>query len=88
LFANISANQGIPLSFFPTITTTSSGAVNFTFHHTLSSGTLPTGLTLNATTGNISGTPTGTAGVYPYSVTLTADCVPGSLTSSAAITLQ
>ncbi len=88
VFTNVALNAGAPASIVPTITTTSSGAAQFTFHHTLSSGTLPTGLTLNTSTGNIGGTPSGTLGVYPYSVTLTADCVPGSITSSASITVQ
>ena len=38
---------------------------------TLASGALPTGLTLNTSTGVISGTPSGTAGNYTFTVTAT-----------------
>jgi hypothetical protein len=42
----------------------------------ISSGSLPTGLSLNASTGVISGTPSGTLGVYPFTVRVTDSGAP------------
>jgi len=59
------------------------GTGPYTF--TVSSGALPTGLTLNTTTGVISGTPTG-GGTFPFTITATdANGCPGSRLYSIAI---
>jgi len=60
--APTSAISGTPYSY----TITSSGTPTATY--AVTSGALPTGLTLNATTGTISGTPT-TPGTYTFTVT-------------------
>ena len=52
---------------------------------TLASGALPTGLTLNTSTGQISGTPSGTAGSYTFTVTATNPY--GTSTATATQTL-
>jgi hypothetical protein len=87
VFNNVALNLNTPASIFPTITASGS-TLTFTFHHALTAGALPTGLTLDPNTGAITGTPTGPTGTYPYSVTLSADCVPGTVTSNASITVQ
>jgi uncharacterized protein (TIGR03437 family) len=57
------------------------------YRYALTSGVLPTGLTLNATTGAISGTPAaGTAGSYPVTVTAT-DSANFPLTGRVSFTL-
>ena len=59
------------------------GTAPYTF--ALTSGTLPPGLTLNTTTGVISGTPT-TSGQYTFTITATdANSCPGSRTYSIVI---
>ena len=45
---------------------------NCSISYTISSGVLPPGLSLDPATGVISGTPTGSGGVYPFSLTATA----------------
>jgi Putative Ig domain len=86
----------------PTITTTSvpNGVVGSAYSATLqatdgvlplswsvSAGTLPAGLTLNASTGEISGTPT-TGGTSSFTVTVTDSCVsPGPQTDTQALSI-
>lgn len=58
-----------------------------TYRYALTSGVLPTGLTLNATTGAISGTPlAGTAGAYAVTVTAT-DSANYPLTGKVSFTV-
>jgi len=59
---------GAPYSF--TVTATGTGPITFSI-----SGTLPAGLTLNPTTGVISGTPTA-AGVFSFTITATGATAP------------
>ena len=54
---------------------------------TLASGALPTGLTLNTSTGVISGTPSGTAGNYTFTVTATNPYGTGSATATQTLVL-
>ncbi len=85
----------------PTITTTSlpNGEVNVVYSQTLAAtggwtpyawsisvGSLPPGLTIGATTGIISGTPT-TAGTYSFTVLLT-DSVTGTATTPFTVTIS
>jgi hypothetical protein len=53
----------------------------------ISSGSLPAGLTLNTSTGVISGTPTGTAGPSTFTVTVTDSTTPTALTQSQALSI-
>jgi hypothetical protein len=62
----------------------SGGTPSYTF--TINSGSLPLGLTLNATTGAITGTPT-TAGTYTYVAKVTDSTGATALTSSCTITI-
>ena len=63
--------------------TATGGVAPYTF--SISSGSLPPGLTLNASTGAITGTPT-TAGTYSYTakVTDSTGTITGSLTVTVA----
>lgn len=56
------------------------------FNFTISSGTLPAGLALGATTGSIAGVPTGPAGQSTFTVKVTDSSTP-PLTDSASITI-
>lgn len=61
---------------------TSGGTAPFAF--TLASGSLPAGLTLNSSTGAISGTPTGSAGTSTFTIKVTDSATtPVSVTSGA-----
>jgi hypothetical protein len=53
------------------------------YHFTISTGTLPAGLNLGATTGTIAGVPTGPAGTSTVTVTVTDSSSPTPLTGSA-----
>ena len=53
------------------------------FHFTISTGTLPAGLNLGATTGTIAGVPTGPAGTSIVTVTVTDSSLPTPLTGTA-----
>jgi hypothetical protein len=64
-----SAQAGTPYSY----TITASGSPSSTY--TVTSGALPTGLTLDATTGLLAGTPT-TAGTYTFTVTASSRTEP------------
>src|SRR5690606_12335519 len=66
-----------------TATITATGGTG-TVSYAITAGALPAGLSLNSTTGVISGTPT-TAGDYSFTVTATYD---GAGTASAAYTLN
>lgn len=61
-----SAYDGVSISC-----TTSAATVKTIASYSLVSGTLPTGLAFNTTTGVISGTPTGTAQVYTFALRVT-----------------
>ena len=65
------AQQGVPYS----ATLAATGGVQ-PFGWSLTSGTLPDGLTLNATTGTISGTPTAAAANVPLGFTVTDSATP------------
>ncbi|WP_208641991.1 beta strand repeat-containing protein, partial [Arthrobacter oryzae] len=74
------ATTGTPYSY----TFTASGTPAPTFR--VSSGTLPAGLSLNATTGVLSGTPT-TAGTSTFAVTAANGVSPDAVTGSLTITV-
>jgi Ice-binding-like/Putative Ig domain/IPTL-CTERM motif len=75
--------NGVLGTLYSQTVSASGGTGPFTF--TVSSGALPPGLTLNATTGVISGTPT-TGGTFPFIITATdANSCPGSRPYSIGI---
>jgi len=78
--SSIAFVQGVSGSF----TNTATGYPAPTW--TITSGTLPTGLTLNATTGVISGTPSGSLGTY--SITLKATNTVGFATQAVTLTVN
>ncbi len=78
----LSASGVVGQAFSYTFTATTTGVATTTTKSL--TGTLPPGLTYNATTGVISGTPT-TAGTYSVSLTATNDC--GSETKTLVITV-
>jgi hypothetical protein len=56
------------------------------YSYAVATGTLPPGVTLNSTTGALSGTPT-TAGTYPFTVTATDSTSPTPLTGTQSYTV-
>ncbi|MEP7342576.1 MAG: putative Ig domain-containing protein, partial [Acidobacteriota bacterium] len=63
---------------------TVAGSPAGTYNYSVTSGALPTGLTLNASTGAITGTPT-TTGSFNFTITATAGSCSGSLTYTVTI---
>jgi hypothetical protein len=61
---------------------------NVPLHFELISGSLPTGLSLEQSTGRISGKAQGPTITFPFTVRLSADCFTGTLTSSGLFTVN
>lgn len=79
--ANVSYNpppaiEGVPYEYNPELVGIT-GAV-------VSSGTIPTGLSLNSTTGELTGTPS-VSGSYPFSLTLTFDTIDEEVETSIVV---
>ena len=83
-FTGSSSPSGIVNSFFNYQPTTNGGTSPYTY--SLTSGTLPAGLTLNTSTGQISGTPTA-AGSSPVTIQVT-DHVGATATLSPTIVIN
>jgi hypothetical protein len=73
--------SGVDGAIFNYLATTTASVATYS----ITSGTLPAGLSLNAKSGAISGTPTGTG---TFDVTLTATNVTGSASTTLAITIS
>lgn len=76
----VTAYTTAPISITPTAT-----SVLGSPSYAVTSGVLPTGLTINATTGVISGTATAAPGAYPVTVTLTQTAPAGTAASSLTV---
>ena len=77
------ASQGTPYEF-QLATVTGGGATPYSW--SVTSGALPDGITLNPTTGYLTGTPTA-AGTYNFEVTVTDSQTPTPKTATASFTL-
>ena len=73
--------DGVVGSPYPSAALAASGGTT-PYSWTITSGTLPGGLTLNASTGAITGTPTGPAGTSKFTVTVTDSGVPDQTQSA------
>jgi large repetitive protein len=92
--ASVSIRTDAPLSILPTVlpdailgllyntTLSTSGGVG-PVTWSISAGTLPTGLSINANTGAITGTPTGTAGLVSFTVKATDSSNPAQVATLA-----
>ena len=78
------ANGGIGASYSQTITSTSSQG---TVSYSLAAGSFPSGISLNTSTGVISGTPTA-VGSYPVSIKGTDTITSGSFQTQSSFTLS
>jgi large repetitive protein len=67
-------------------TLTAAGGVSSTYTWAVASGSLPPGLTLNAATGAIGGTPTAAAG-SPFGFTVTASDTAGRISAARSLTI-
>lgn len=74
------------VAYTPT-TITASGGISNVYTYEVTSGSLPTGLTLNASTGVVSGTPTA-AGLYNFTVTASDTETPTPNTGSRAYSIN
>ncbi len=77
------ATQGVPYEY-QLATVTGGGTLPYIW--SVSSGALPNGITLNSTTGYLTGTPTAT-GTYNFEVTVTDSETPTAKTAAASFTL-
>ncbi|WP_420476518.1 Ig domain-containing protein [Noviherbaspirillum sp. ST9] len=83
-YPNRSAPVGALVSVDPTIeVTASNGLDNSILRFDLVGGMLPSGLSLNPSSGRISGIVAGFQGSFSYTVRASADCFTGSVTTSA-----
>jgi hypothetical protein len=83
-YPNDSAPIGANVNVVPTIDVTAGDGVdNAILRFDLVGGTLPSGLSLNPSTGRISGMVSGVPGSFSYTVRVSADCFTGSVTTSA-----
>jgi hypothetical protein len=64
------------------------GVGSLSAHYSLTSGSLPAGLTLNSSTGEISGVPTQSVGSMPATLQITVDGYTGSLSTNLLLTVQ
>ncbi|HYD60900.1 MAG TPA: Ig domain-containing protein [Noviherbaspirillum sp.] len=76
---------GANVNVAPTIVTASDGLAGAILRFDLVGGMLPGGLSLNPTTGRISGRVDGSAGSFSYTIRVSADCFTGSVTTSAVL---
>jgi large repetitive protein len=84
LSINTTASTDLQVGLAYSQTTTASGGVTpVTF--SISAGTLPAGLTLNSSTGTVSGTPT-VSGSFSYTISATDSTSPTALTASTVVT--
>ncbi|RJF91864.1 Ig domain-containing protein [Noviherbaspirillum saxi] len=83
-YPNDSAPVGANVNVAPSIDVTAGdGLDGAILRFDLIGGTLPSGLSLNPTTGRISGRVAGFPGSFSYTVRVSADCFTGSVTTSA-----
>ncbi|HZW20204.1 Ig domain-containing protein [Noviherbaspirillum sp.] len=83
-YPNRSAPVGAPVSVFPMIDVTSgNGLDNAILRFDLIGGSLPGGLSLNPSTGQISGIVGRSPGSFSYTVRVTAECFTGAVTTNA-----
>ena len=78
------ASGTVGTSYSSATCTASGGATPYTWSW---SGTIPPGLSINSSSGAVSGTPT-TAGSYPVTVTVTDSTTPTRQTASATVTIS
>lgn len=84
-YPNDSAPIGSHVNVDPSIDVTAgNGLNNAILRFDLVGGTLPSGLSLNPSTGRISGIIGGSSGSFSYTVRVSAECFIGSVTTSAA----
>lgn len=83
-YPNESAPIGANVNVVPSIDLTTGDGVNAAIlRFDLIDGSLPSGLSLNPTTGQISGKVAGVSGSFSYTVRMSADCFTGTVTTSA-----
>ncbi len=83
-FTVVCPTAGFTVGVFFTYTFVVSGGVHPPYTWSLVSGSFPPGLTLNSSTGVLSGTPT-MAGTYPYTVRVTDSGVPPQVVEIACV---
>jgi hypothetical protein len=83
-YPNDSAPVGAKVDVVPTVEVAADdGLDGAILRFDLVGGTLPSGLSLNPSTGRISGIVDGVPGSFSYTVRVSADCFTGSVTTSA-----
>jgi len=83
-YPNDLAPVGTHVNIVPTIDVTAGdGLNNAILRYDLVGGSLPSGLSLNPSTGRISGIVGGSSGSFSYTVRVSADCFIGSVTTGA-----
>jgi hypothetical protein len=85
-YPNDSAPIGANVNVVPSIDVTAGdGLDGAILRFDLIGGTLPSGLSLDPTTGRISGRVAGSPGSFSYTVRVSADCFTGVVTTSAVL---